>query len=433
MGNLIFKIFVGVVVSCYFFPFNTWAFPALNSKMVVAAFGLVLFCWEHFRTRNYCLRKDMIPVLLLGLLFSLSSYMSVAINGTGDMVYVTYFVSMAVWLGGAYCVIWLLRKLYGKASLQHVFIYLAIVSASQCIIALLIYEIKPFADFVNGIVMYAAEYYEHNRSRLYGIGAGFDSAGIRFSTVLLGIGYLVRSTSASRGWRIAYIIMFAITGTLGNMISRTTVVGVAFGLIYMLFPSVSWLRSRISMNSVWMWLTVSCGIVVFIMTGVYLYRSSPAVNDLMQYGFEGFINLFKTGTFSTHSSDLILDYLFVIHPDNIRTWLIGDGYFSDPFDPSKFYMGTDVGYTRFIFYGGLIGLMCFMSYFMCCTYVLSRRNRQLTMFFVMMFCLQLVVWIKIPTDIFSTFALMLLSDGHIAERRLYGNTDDTESDSLVLA
>ena len=40
------------------------------------------------------------------------------------------------------------------------------------------------------------------------------------------------------------------------------------------------------------------------------------------------------------------------------------------------------------------------------------RTRYLTMFFIMMFLIQMVVWIKIPTDIFCTYALMLLCDGH---------------------
>ena len=43
--------------------------------------------------------------------------------------------------------------------------------------------------------------------------------------------------------------------------------------------------------------------------------------------------------------------------------MIGDGYFADPFDPSAFYMGTDMGYIRFIFYCGMIGLAFFFFLF----------------------------------------------------------------------
>ena len=54
-----------------------------------------------------------------------------------------------------------------------------------------------------------------------------------------------------------------------------------------------------------------------------------------------------------------------VFPDNLKTWLIGDGYFSNPYniDPyftgrfvGGYYMSTDVGYLRFIFYSGLVGI-----------------------------------------------------------------------------
>ncbi len=411
MNSLLAKILLVVVCSCYFFPFELNALPGLNSKMATAAVGLVLFCWEHFRHRIYTLRADLIPVLVLGLVFSLSSLMSVAFNGTNDMVFVTYFVSMAVWLGGAYCVIWLMRQIYGKASLQHVFLYLGIMCAGHCILALMIDNSAFLKNFVETVFVTATEYFEHN-VRLYSIGVGFDTAGIRFATVLLGLGYLERNTGATARQKIFYVTLFLIIGVIGNMISRSTVIGLAFGLVYMLFPSLEWLRSKITGRNITIFSAVCCCLVLAAIGGVRLYESSPGVRELMDYGFEGFINFFETGTFSTHSSDLILDNIFLILPDNPKTWIIGDGYFADPFDPSKFYMGTDVGFTRLVFYGGLIGLGCFTLYFAYCTYALSMRTRYLTMFFIMMFLIQMVVWIKIPTDIFCTYALMLLCDGH---------------------
>lgn len=60
-----------------------------------------------------------------------------------------------------------------------------------------------------------------------------------------------------------------------------------------------------------------------------------------------------------------------IWPDNPMTWLIGDGYFNNPINSNpyyigpastNYYMGTDVGYCRFIFYFGLIGLSAFCLY-----------------------------------------------------------------------
>ena len=60
-----------------------------------------------------------------------------------------------------------------------------------------------------------------------------------------------------------------------------------------------------------------------------------------------------------------------VFPDNIKTWIIGDGYFANPGDTDPYYVGplggafyksTDVGYLRFIFYFGVLGLFAFVLF-----------------------------------------------------------------------
>ena len=116
-----------------------------------------------------------------------------------------------------------------------------------------------------------------------------------------------------------------------------------------------------------------------------------------------------------------------IWPDNAKTWIIGDGYFADPYDPKKFYMGTDMGYVRFFFYCGVIGFFIFLTYFVCCTYILCKRWHKLTMLFMLLLVIQFIVWIKIPTDIFCFYALLLLADNN--KERVY----DTKENTLLLA
>ena len=60
----------------------------------------------------------------------------------------------------------------------------------------------------------------------------------------------------------------------------------------------------------------------------------------------------------------------VVFPDSLHTWIIGDGYFNNSkYDvyylgdatEAGYYMGTDIGYLRFLFYFGTIGLFCMMA------------------------------------------------------------------------
>lgn len=411
MIRIISVILLVVVCSLYYFPVSLQVLPSVNSKMVMAAVGLALLGWERLRCKSTSIRKDLFPILVMGILFSLSSFFSVVYNSTDDMVYVTYFVSMCVWLGGAYCVAYLLRWMYGEVSLHTVFLYLGMMCAGQCIIAVMIDNMPVLANIVNTVfVGVDLEYFEKN-PRLYGIGAGFDTAGIRFSCVLLGLAYMMKE-DVSRAKKNFYILLFLIIGAIGNMISRTTAVGIAVACAYLFLSSVSLRRMDIFITAKGLlWTVGGCAMLVLLYyAGIYMYNTMPGVQAAFDYGFEGFINFVETGRFSTNSSDLLVNSIGDILPDNMKTWIIGDGYFADPYDPEAFYMGTDMGYVRFFFYCGVTGFIIFLFYFICCTYVLCKRWRNLTMFFILLFVIQLIVWVKIPTDIFCFYALLLLTD-----------------------
>ena len=130
------------------------------------------------------------------------------------------------------------------------------------------------------------------------------------------------------------------------------------------------------------------------------------------------------------SSNNILKYMYVF-PDNFKTWSIGDGYFDNPyyndvyyFGPKwgGFYMATDVGYLRFIFYFGVIGLALFIAFFCKSTHICIRRFKEYKIFFLMLVAVNFIVWFKVSTDIFLVFALFLCL-----------NADGSQSEAKTLA
>lgn len=105
-----------------------------------------------------------------------------------------------------------------------------------------------------------------------------------------------------------------------------------------------------------------------------------------------------------------------VFPDNMKTWIVGDGYFENPFykDPyyiglvtGGYYMNTDVGYLRFIFYFGLIGLILFISFFAKAAQVCIKRCPDYKLLFLMLLVVNYICWFKVSTDIFLVFALFL--------------------------
>ena len=73
-----------------------------------------------------------------------------------------------------------------------------------------------------------------------------------------------------------------------------------------------------------------------------------------------------------------------------------------------FYQATDVGYLRFIFYFGLLGLFLF-SFFMCLSgKVCMQKFKKEKALFVLLLMVNFIVWFKVSTDIFLVFALFLV-------------------------
>ena len=126
----------------------------------------------------------MIGLSVLGAIVSLIGIFSVIINNTGDYTYASYFISMYVWLGGAYVVTRAMEAAYGKVTIRLVGNFLIAVCVVQCILAQIIHAVPAVANVVDGF-MVSTGFMGKHETRLYGIGCALDVADLRFCTVLL--------------------------------------------------------------------------------------------------------------------------------------------------------------------------------------------------------------------------------------------------------
>ena len=106
----------------------------------------------------------------------------------------------------------------------------------------------------------------------------------------------------------------------------------------------------------------------------------------------------------------------VVFPDNLKTWLIGNGYFENPYwsDPyyvgrkfAGYYMQTDIGYCRFLFYFGIFGLLAFIAYFIKVGTTCMKRFSDYKLMFFAILMVNFIVWCKVSSDIFLVFAIFL--------------------------
>ena len=414
--KLIAMFFLVILTSMFFFPFEFTFLPGINTKMAMAAVGLVLFIIDLARGRAGSLNKQFFLLSFIAALVSLVAFASVVINHTQDYTYASYIVSMWVWMGAAYVVVTAIRWLHGDASVETVGNYLVAVCVMQCALALLIDNLPWFKDLVNEYVLglgFVDNEILEEGNRLYGVGCSLDVAGTRFSCVLTIISFLSLRISSTehRDWLWVYLGAFFIISIVGNSISRTTTVGVVLAFIVWFISGLADKEPEARRFFLSRWLVV---LVAVIALCTILYGQSPAFKSYLRFGFEGFFNLVENGHWETHSNNILKN--MVVFPESLHTWLIGDGYFENPFrsDPNYvgqnfggYYMATDIGYLRFIFYFGLVGLILFCAFFVKAADTLMKRFPSYSWMFFCIMLINFIVWLKVSTDIFVVMAIFL--------------------------
>lgn len=416
MYRLLINISSVIITSFYFFPIEFVFLPGVNTKMAMAGIGLVILGKRLAQRGGALINKDFMILSVLALLISMASFVTMTINNTPDASFLTYFVSMWVWMGGAYTVVRWLDFCYGRINVQLISDYLIAVCVTQCILAYIMNQYTPLRDFVDSLLG-GESFMGKAEGRLYGIGAALDVAGLRFAAVSVIIGFLLSKSNEYNNKRIfLYIVSFLVITVVGNMISRTTTMGVGIAMAYLLYSNTTF-RSYIKNRKLWLWLGgILC---IGLPSIVYFYNTNETFYINIRFAFEGFFSLWETGQWQVSSNDILFEHM-IVFPDNIRTWLIGDGYaanpivgpFADPYYTGPafhgFYMATDIGYIRYIFYFGLIGTIIFISFMLKSALICMSRFKEYKMMFLMILLVNYIGWFKVSTDIFLVFAIFLV-------------------------
>ena len=123
-----------------------------------------------------------------------------------------------------------------------------------------------------------------------------------------------------------------------------------------------------------------------------------------------------------------------IWPDKLETWLIGDGYMIDPgYNPNYYgktygggyYMNSDVGYVRFIYYFGLIGFLFYVGFIVYAGFVCMRKFPHNKLMMLIMMSMTFVIWFKVSTDCFFILA-MFICLGYTRDFVAINNEDESE-------
>lgn len=417
-------LFTGLMMSFYFHPTVILALPIYNTKILLAMWGVVMLVYNTIRTKDYAFSKGLLYALMIAGVFALANYISLIINDSDDYSYTSYPMSALVWVMGAYGAVTFIRWTHKKVTIELVVRYLAGGAAFHSILSQLIDRNESVRNFITSI-FYVGEDMEEMQ-RLYSFGVGLDPSGVRFAVTLImiaGVLTLSKVVKKSVSLMVFYFLCFAIISVLGNIISRTTTVGMGLGL-FVFAISTGLYKFVIKVSKIKIIRVFAVVLALGIPFTIYFYNTNASFRDQIEYGFEGFFNLVESGEFQTGSTDELS--AMWVWPHDTQTWLIGSGQFGSR-EVGNYNYFSDIGYCRFIFYSGLIGITVFGLYFIYNAIYFATRYPRYRYIFLLMIVVTFVVWAKVATDIFQLYALFY---AFTDEEELYASDEDEAPDEL---
>ncbi|MFD2743230.1 MULTISPECIES: hypothetical protein [Sphingobacterium] len=411
MIRILAYIVLGILTSFFLFPISFTFIPqSLNTKILMGGLGIFALIFNSVRKEKISMTTGILGSIAYSFLFSLICYISTDINNTSDYAYATYIISLAAWLLGAYGLCSAYRVFHQEVNFRIVTFYLAAVCACQCIVAIMIDNMPSVQLFIDSFVVQNKDFFDRI-NRLYGIGAALDPAGVRFSAVLIFISAVLnhdKVVRANRTYILFLLISFFIIAIVGNIISRTTILGLACAVVYFIISSGIF-RQIISQEAIKLATLFVIFFTLAIIISTYLYQTNEAFHKYLRFAFEGFFNWIERGEWRTDSTDKLNREMWV-WPNDLKTWLIGSGLFNN------FVYSTDIGYCRFILYCGLIGFSVFAAFFVYLPSYFARANPQYTFMFLLLMALSFMIWVKVATDIFQFYALFFCLDKFTQDR-----------------
>lgn len=401
----------------YIYPILFINIP-VTTRIAFSFIGFFMLCYS-FLYKNIYVSKKYIYLSIILLLILLLSFLSVIVNETQDLEFIKYPFSFIAILFGAYALINILHVV-NKSYIDFCFVAELIIGVVliQSVIALVMYIIPDFYNLLISLQnISGAEYYKMSSlsdMRVIGFGSQYFGAGITNGFALIILAYLIRigyyGNSIFKA-SIAYVVIFSV----GIAMARTTFIGLGLSFILLLpFQSALKINIMLFKRNV----KLICILFLIFVFGYgfvsALYPSATSrIEPLVNFALEMFLNYINKGQFTTEStSQLETMYVF---PDNIYTYFIGDGLYTAV--DGLYYMGTDVGYLRLLFYFGVVGVFLFIALQFALLIFSVPKSGDKSKFVCIVFIYIIVLNFKGFADLSSILALFfILNNSRVNDR-----------------
>ena len=382
-----FRLIVGILLTYQQIFSVDFIFFPIRTRTLMAMIGMYMMArdWNSFRVPSGYLRLIKNLLIAVGMIFSLA-VASGLINGVLDPYFFKFPVVLLISFASAYCFIKWLAYITGEEMTMELLIkYFVMAVMLQCVLSLLIFLLPSFRDFIFSIVPmnemneYAVNFNIHPTEnvlfRMIPAGYDFWGNGTTVAVIIFLMSILISFEKDQRTFIIQLISLIFII-VIGASVSRTTLVGVPFFLLYLFVGEGEKKNKRFILSLILLL------IPIFIFVYNWFLEEYPIFESIFERAFS-IIYIFKD-TGDIQSVESMVGHTVI--PTEFKTWLIGDGLMSDPLNPGTgFYKEVDIGVWRLIWGVGIFGLLLF-SYIQYLYLRLARFDRLSVLFMFIIYC-----------------------------------------------
>lgn len=377
-----------------------FVFMPIGVRLTFCLLGFVLLLFH--RKIQLSDIKPLLPAFFV-LLFSI---VAIAVNRTTDIEYIRFCLSQLIIWFAAYFIL-----SFGAAKRADIYTIIRIVVYAILIQSFLSTAISTNLDIKDrllGLIVVEDEEVLEDfiGSRFVGWGTSFFSAGVTSGLGLICISFLLVHNKA---WSpLITAVIYGIILGVGIMLARTTIVGCGVSLVYFFLEY----RRVVSWKSILRFFFWLLGAIVALVSIAYTVLDERILN----WAFELFLNYVDSGSVETTSTDALADmYIF---PSRLSTYIFGDGLFSGLY--GGYYMGTDVGFLRLLFYFGIFGLFAIFYWHFHIVTLIKNESRELYIFAIVILLYCIFLNLKGITDMLFILILIYL---HSLNNAKISNTD----------
>ena len=376
----------------YFFPFKAYGF---DPRLLVFLFFFIYMIKDGLLL-NRKVKCRYIKTLFYPVLMSLFTVLSSVVNTITENTFIIFPFQVIYLLLLSYCIYYITKRFCKVISFYVITRYFLMTLVVQSVIAIVMFVNQPICLFLfdlQGIDLTSRVIKMYFGVRLIGLGCFYFGAGAIYGLGLIAImPFMLKAKNKQQ--LIKLILLYVYIFIVGIFFARTAMIGCVFSIVYLIFCI---LIPKMCNKVFLVFRQFIIYLTVFGIALVFIYTSSPKLQedygDIIDFGFEAFINLVENGELSTASSDGLTEYHLSIWPQNQKTYYIGDMRWTKG---DSYYGDSDVGYVRLLFYFGVPGVILFLLYQYSIVRIsgLIFKERILSFFFFTVFFYALILLIK---------------------------------------